>query len=311
MRVLITGGLGFIGTNLAIKCLQLGWDVHIVDSGKSEWHAHRKKIIYNHGNPKIYDCSVKSFAITKKYRNYDTVFHLAAQPSVLYSVEKPYQSFYNNVQDTTLILLTEAAQSKNIKRIVFASSAAVYGNIDQFPTTEDAPKKPESPYGLQKYIGEQLLELQSRLYKLDTVSLRYFNVYGPYQYLTGAYATAVSAWLNAIKAKTPLRKDGTGEQIRDMVFVQDIVNANILAAQHETKLNGIALNIASGSQVSNNQILALLRKRFDFEIQQAPFRAGDVMRTAPCIDLAKKILGYEPKYDFETGLDLTIDSMDI
>lgn len=311
MKVLITGGLGFIGTNLAIKCSQLGWDVTIVDNGKTDFHKKRRQIIEKQSNSKIYDCSIKSFVLTNKYKNFDTVFHLAAQPSVLYSVEQPYKSFNNNVQDTTLLLLTEASVSKNIKRIVFASSAAVYGNTNVFPTTEDAPKKPESPYGLQKYIGEQLLELQSRLYNIDTISLRFFNVYGPYQYLTGAYATAVSAWLNAIKDKKPLRKDGTGEQIRDMVFVDDVVQANILAAQHKGRFDGLAVNIASGSQVSNNKILELLSSQFEYEVQNSPFRPGDVMKTAPCIDLAHKILGYKPQYNFESGLQRTIESMNL
>lgn len=311
MRVLITGGLGFIGTNLAIRCLQMNWDVSIVDNGKTEFHKSRKKIIYQHGDPQIHECSVKSFVITNKYKNFDAVFHLAAQPSVLYSVEQPYKSFANNVQDTTLLLLTESADHKNIKRIIFASSAAVYGNTNCFPTTESSTIQPESPYGLQKYIGEKLLELQTRKHKLDGVSLRYFNVYGPYQYLTGAYATAVSAWLHAIKNKQPLRKDGTGEQVRDMVFVDDVVNANILAAQHKCRLDGVALNIASGTQVSNNHILDLLSQKFSFSIQNAPFRAGDVMKTAPSIELAEKIIGYKPKYDFTTGLQKTIDSMQI
>lgn len=311
MRVLITGGLGFIGCNLALKCLSLGWEVVIVDNGKSEHHVLRRNIISKAGPFKLYNQNLRSFVITSKFDNFDVVFHLAALPSVSYSVERPYASFNNNVQETTLTMLNEISKTSKIGRIVFASSAAVYGNTNIFPTTEDSEKKPESPYGLQKLICEQLLELASRTHGFDSVSLRYFNVYGPYQYLTGAYATAVSAWLNAIKQGKPLRKDGTGEQSRDMVFVEDIVQANILAATYNGNLKGIPINIASGTEISNNEILRMITSRFNVDVEQAPFRPGDVMRTCPSIQLARKVLGYEPKFSFEDGLQRTIESLDL
>jgi UDP-glucose 4-epimerase len=309
MRVLITGGLGFIGTNLAIRCLSKGWDVVVVDNGKTENHNLRKNIISKYGSIKVHNTNLKNFLITSKYKNFDVVFHLAALPSVLYSMQEPYKSFNNNVDATTLMLLTEADEYSNIGRIVFASSAAIYGNKVSYPTEESAVPNPESPYGLHKLIGEQLLRLQSKISKIDTVSLRYFNVYGSYQYNTGPYATAVSAWLNSIKNNQPLRKDGTGEQSRDMVYVEDVVSANILAATYAGKLEGECFNIASGQEITNNQILDLLSQKFSFTIKQAPFRPGDVMRTCPSIEKAKNILGYKPEYDFITGLQHTIDSL--
>lgn len=309
MRVLITGGLGFIGTNLALRCMSLGWEVVIVDSGKTENHAKRRKILHEHGALKIHNIELKNFLITSKYKNFDVIFHLAAMPSVLYSIEEPYKSFKNNVDHTTLMLLTELQADSNVKRIVFASSAAIYGNKVSYPTIEESVPNPESPYGLHKLMGEQLLKLNCKLSDVDAVSLRYFNVYGPYQLTNGPYATAVSAWLQNIKSNQPLRKDGTGEQTRDMVYVADVVSANILAATYSERLNGECFNIASGCEVSNNQILDMLRQKFEFTIQQAPFRAGDIMRTHPSIDKAIKILGYKPQYDFATGLQLTIDSI--
>jgi UDP-glucose 4-epimerase len=309
MKVLITGGLGFIGSNLALKCISLGWEVAIVDNGKTEEHALRRDIIEKAGSFKLYNQSLKSFVMTSKFDNFDTVFHLAALPSVAYSVERPYSSFKNNVQETTLMMLSEISKASNIKRVVFASSAAVYGNTSIFPTTEEVDKKPESPYGLQKLIGEQLVELSGRTQGFDSVSLRYFNVYGPYQYQSGAYATAVSAWLNCIKNNKPLRKDGTGEQSRDMVYVEDVVQANILAATYEGQLKGMAINIASGTEISNNKILEILSSKFASTIELAPFRPGDIMRTCPSIELAKKVLGYEPKFTFEEGLHCTIESL--
>lgn len=309
MRVLISGGLGFIGTNLAIRCLSLGWEVVIVDNGKTQNHLLRKKIINQYGAPKVHNIELKNFSITSKYKNFDVVFHLAALPSVLYSIEEPYKSFKNNVDQTTLMLLTELNDDSKIGRIIFASSAAIYGNNVTYPTLETSTPNPESPYGLHKLMGEQLLALQCKLRDIDTVSLRYFNVYGPYQYNTGPYATAVSAWLHNIKNNLPLRKDGTGEQSRDMVFVDDVVSANILAAQYSGKLRGECFNIASGAEITNNQILEKLATRFKFEITQAPFRAGDIMRTKPSIEKACKVLNYKPQIDFDRGLQLTIDSM--
>ena len=309
MRVLITGGLGFIGTNLAIECLSKGWQVVIVDNGKQITNQIRKSIIQQYGSPKIYQTSVKNFVITNKYKDFDVVFHLAALPSVLYSIEQPLKSFKNNVTETTLMLLTEAKDDANIRRIVFASSAAVYGNACEFPIREDAIKNPISPYGMHKLHGEQILRIHGRLKDIDTVSLRYFNVYGPYQLSNGPYATVVSAWLHNIKDNLPLRKDGSGEQTRDMVYVQDIVKANILAAEYADTFNGDAINIASGSEISNNQILEMLSTKFKFSIQQAPFRPGDILKTHPCIEKSRRMLNFQPEYNFSDGLEKTIKSI--
>jgi UDP-glucose 4-epimerase len=155
---------------------------------------------------------------------------LAALPSVSYSIEEPYKSFKNNVDQTTLMLFTEAKQNSNIKRIVFASSAAVYGNTSHFPTHEDEKLQPESPMDCINRLASNLMKLHGKLSNIDTVSLRYFNVYGPHQLSSGPYATAVSAWLHNINNNLPLRKDGTGEQSRDMVFVEDVVQANIFGS---------------------------------------------------------------------------------
>lgn len=312
MRVLITGGLGFIGTNIALKCISLGWEVVIVDNGTSENHNKRKLLLNDAGKVKVYNQNLNHYVMTSKFNNFDVVFHEAALPSVFYSVERPYLSFKNNVQETTVVMLDEICRGKKkIGRIVFASSAAVYGNSDVLPTIESATKSPESPYGLQKLICEQLLDLSCRSCDVDTVSLRYFNVYGQYQYNKGTYATAVSAWLNSIKDREPVRKDGTGEQSRDMVYVDDVVNANILAATNSSPLKGIALNIASGEAVSNNYILDSLKKKFNFKIQEAPFREGDVMKTLASIELAEKTIGYKPQVSFDEGLEKTIRSMNL
>lgn len=309
MQVLITGGLGFIGCNLALRCLELGWKVAIVDNGKSAMHFARRSLLDR--NVEIFDRNMRMFCITSRFDDYDVVFHLAALPSVLYSMEHPYASFKNNVQDSTVIMLQEAAQ-RNIGRVVFASSAAIYGNNIRpapYKIDESSVGMPESPYGCQKLMGEQLMSLYSRQFKLDTVSLRYFNVYGPYQYNKGVYATAVSSWLNAIKDRQPLRKDGDGTQTRDLVYVDDIVQANILAATHTGKLGGEVFNVGTGVEISNNQILEALKARFKFEIQQAPARPGDIQRVCANVLKAKTVLGFEAAVSFEQGLDRTIASL--
>lgn len=311
MRVLITGGLGFIGTNLCLKCIDLGWETVVVDSGKTKDHKIRKQIIFNRGNPKIYEQNLKSFLITSKFKDFDVIFHLAAQPSVPYSVEQPYKSFVNNINDTTLLLITESLNKMPDVKFVFSSSAAVYGNVSYFPIDENAETKPSSPYGLHKLFGEQLFRLHANLNNLNSICLRYFNAYGPYQFANGPYATAISSWLNCIKNNHSLRKDGTGEQTRDMVYVDDIVSANILAATNDRRFLGDAVNIASGIEMSNNQILDMLRNKFDIEIENAPARIGDIQRSCASIHKAKILLNYEPKYSFADGLAATIDSLSI
>lgn len=235
---------------------------------------------------------------------YDVIFHLAAMPRVGYSVEYPFES--NDLNVTRTLALLDAIRGGNT-RFVFSSSSAIYGEIDQLPTTEFSPSNPQSPYGLQKRMIEDYLTLFGRLYQQKSVCLRYFNVYGPGQDGVSPYSTAVAAWCSALKGGRALRSDGDGYQTRDLVFVKDVARANRIAAESKHDFRGHAFNVGSGDSLSNNEVLDLLRLKFPtLEVQAAPARPGDVSDTLADVSIAKSVLEWEPQVRFEEGLKMTL-----
>ena len=235
---------------------------------------------------------------------YDVIFHLAAMPRVGYSVEYPFES--NDLNVTRTLALLDAIRGGNT-RFVFSSSSAIYGEIDQLPTTEFSPSNPQSPYGLQKRMIEDYLTLFGRLYQQKSVCLRYFNVYGPGQDGVSPYSTAVAAWCSALRDGRALRSDGDGYQTRDLVFVKDVARANRIAAESQHDFRGHAFNVGSGDALSNNEVLDLLRLKFPtLEVQSAPARPGDVSDTLADVSVAKSVLGWEPQVRFEEGLKMTL-----
>jgi UDP-glucose 4-epimerase len=239
---------------------------------------------------------------------YDIIFHQAAIPQVGYSVDYPYETTINNVSKT--VGLFNAAQG-NVKRIINASSSSVYGLANSLPTKENENKNPMSPYAWQKSAIEDYSKICWGLYKLDIVNLRYFNVFGPGQYGNSAYSTAVSAWCNAIKNGLECRSDGDGEQTRDMCYVDNIVHANIAAADLTKPIpfRGLSYNVACGESVSNNEILNYLKEKFNDRVKvvHAPERQGDVKHTLADIHSAQKDFNYQPRVSFWEGLDRTIE----
>jgi len=236
---------------------------------------------------------------------YDYIFHLAANPRVSYSIEKPVETTETNVMKTVTLF---SHAKGNIQRLIFSSSSAVYGDVEELPTFESIQGYPQSPYGLQKLVCEQFAQMFCQIYDLDIVCLRYFNVYGPRQYGDSPYSTAVSAWCHATKDGRSLRSDGDGTQTRDMVYVKDVVNANILAAQHSGIFQGKAYNIATGTSYSNNEILKSFTDTFsNLEITHAPERPGDVKHTLAEIHKATQDFGYTPQFDFKEGLKETFE----
>ncbi len=222
-----------------------------------------------------------------------------------YSVENPAETTDVNVFRT--VALFEAAR-ENVDRIVWASSSSVYGGADTLPTSESSPKSPKSPYAWQKSTIEDIAKLFGDLYDLDIICLRYFNVFGPGQYGDSPYSTAVSSWCNNAKFLKPLRSDGDGTQSRDMCYVDNTVDANVLAANSKMKFMGKTYNVACGDRTTNGEILEYFKKRFPHVIvQDAPWRAGDVMHTQADISEIQKDLGYKPKVRFWEGLERTID----
>jgi len=333
MNVLITGGCGFIGSNLAKHLVKLGWTVDVVDnmSGGDIQSLVGEKIRHlPNGSflPHFYQ-SIKEKNIARnqeeilvipddlisdgvllsiKNKQYDIVFHQAAVPRVSYSVENPGETTYENISKT--VTLFEAC-ADNVDRVVWASSSSVYGGALNLPTVEEERGKiiPKSPYAWQKFAVEDYAKICADLYDLDIVCLRYFNVFGPGQLGDSPYATAVSAWCYATKNGLALRSDGDGEQTRDMCYIDNVVQANILAAtaSRPEGFRGRCYNIACGGSVSNNEILELFSKRFDITIKHAHERPGDVKHTLADISRATSELGYDPKVLFWEGLNRTLE----
>lgn len=300
-NVLITGGAGFIGSNLVERAINEGWNVTVVDDlsgGKFEFIEKFKLSCF------FGDFVNASIVDRIKHQQFDVVFHLAAMPRVGYSVDHPVETNDTNVSKTLKLL--DACRG-NIERFVFASSSSVYGGADVLPTIESAPKNPKSPYALQKSIIEEYLKLWDDLYGMDSAAMRFFNVFGPNQLGSSPYSTAVSAWLTAIKHNKPMRSDGDGTQTRDMCYVDNVTEALVLAAKSKDKLHANAFNVACNESTSNNQILQHLTKRYPSAIvQMSPWRPGDVMHTLADVTKAKEQLGYEPVVKFWDGLERTI-----
>lgn len=305
MNVLITGGTGFIGSHLALRCSNLGYKTTIVDREINLWEEWNSDFCKN-GCSFIHDDMISENVINRiKSKEYDIIFHQAAIPKVSYSVEHPTETTEENVLKSVKLL---EASKDNCKRFVFASSSSVYGDAKNIPTSEEDKLDPKSPYALQKKVIEEFCRLFSSLYGMDTVCLRYFNVFGPRQLGNSAYSTAISAWCHAIKNNLPLRKDGSGEQSRDMCYVDNVVQANMLAALNEKRFYGDAFNIACNYSVSNNDILNFLQTRNkNIVIKEAPFRAGDVMHSLASINKAKEVLNYIPEVTFWDGLEKTVN----
>ncbi len=335
MRALITGGCGFIGSNLAKRLAHMGWYVDIVDdmsagsldlltdglpidegvnlrvipsaaflSPYEEVEAEKRKV----GDILVvqddFACPEMLDRITRN--EYDVVFHQAAIPRVLYSVQNPALTTEVNVYKTTRLF---EACANNVKRIVFASSSSVYGGPENLPISEQTPKDPKSPYAWQKSAIEDLSKVFCNLYDIDIVCLRYFNVFGPGQLGDSAYSTAVSAWCHRTKNLQPLRSDGDGTQSRDMCYIDNIIDANVLAAtvQRDSGFSGRCYNIACGDRVTNNEILDFFKQNYRHTVvKHSPWRPGDVMHTRAQIDRARDELGYDPKIRFWDGLERTL-----
>lgn len=306
--ILVTGCAGFIGSNF-VKTFHARYPcatiVGIDDFSTGRKDALEESVVFYRG-------SVANMRLLK--RMFDThrpefVFHFAARPRVSYGVLHPAETTLSNIYGTVAAL--EQSRDHGVKRFIYSSSSSIYGGAKKLPTkeSENLPR-PVSPYGLQKYTGEPFCKMFSDLYGLDTVSLRYFNVFGPGQYGDAPYSTVISAWLEAlyIRKKQKPFLEGDGTQSRDFCYVDNVVNANIKAMQHAKLLKGEAFNIAHGERTNLHEVKKLIEaysgKKLD--IEKRPPRLGDVMHTQADIDKAKKILGYRPQTDFRIGLRRTI-----
>ncbi|OGH64049.1 MAG: hypothetical protein A2821_03525 [Candidatus Magasanikbacteria bacterium RIFCSPHIGHO2_01_FULL_41_23] len=289
---LVTGGAGFIGTNLVKTLLSEGHSVRVFDNyvGGNFPERHQKEAEYIVGDIRDKDALVKTFV------GIDGIFHLAAVPRVSYSVEHPLETHDVNVNGTLNVL--EAVRSAGVKRVIFASSSAALGDQPQYPVPETAVPKPISPYGLHKLVGENYCRLWSTFYGLETVSLRYFNIYGEYMDPNGAYALVVGKFMAQKKRGEPLTICGDGDYYRDYTHVQDVAKANILAMTSTNVGHGEVIEIGGGHPYSVNEVAALIGGA----TTNIPARAADMRFTQANLEKAKTLLGWESTITLPNGI---------
>jgi len=289
-KIIVTGGAGFIGSHIVDALVGEGYEVHVVDN----MSAGKKENVNTKATLHIVDIREKEKLIPI-FENTKYVFHEAAFPQVQYSIENPVETNEINVTGTLNVL--EASRINKIKRIIFASSCALYGDQEKLPITEDMEPNPLSPYGAHKYIGEAYMKLYAQIYGLETVSLRYFNVYGPRQSADGSYAGAIPKFIKFRQDNEPLQITGDGEQTRDYVNVKDVVNVNILAIKSDRVGKGEVINIGGNNQYSINYIAGLIGGEKSYippRIEPRNTQAG--------IDKAKEFLNWEPCVILEEGI---------
>ena len=283
-KVLVTGGAGFIGSNLVDRLINDGIEVVILDdlsTGKKE-NIHPKA--------KWFDVSLQNLDSDFYFQGVDVVFHLAALARVQPSIEDPISFDTVNVGGTLKVL--HYAHKAGVKRVVYSASSSCYGNTEIFPTPETASTNPLSPYGLQKFIGEQYCKMFSEVYGIDTCSLRYFNVYGEKMNLEGAYKLVIAIFADQYKKGIPLTITNDGNQRRDFTYVGDVVEANVLAATCKDNLNGESFNIGNGDNFSINEVADMLGGEKTYgEKRLEPFK------TLADNSKAKNVLGWVPKGD--------------
>jgi UDP-glucose 4-epimerase len=302
---LVTGGAGFIGGHLVDGLLTAGWRVRALDDLSTGNEANLAdsidRIEFCRGD--IRDEAV----VSSMMRGVDVVFHQAAVPSVPKSVEQPLLTNSVNVEGTLRVL--EAARQAGVRRVVFAASSSAYGESEVLPKVETHTANPCSPYALQKYCGEVYCRLYHELFGLETVALRYFNVFGPRQDPQSHYAAVIPSFVSAaIERRCPVIY-GDGEQTRDFTYIENVVEANLRAADAEGA-SGNVINIAAGRRTSLNALWCAICEILgsDISAQFQPARPGDVRDSLADLSLARDLLGYEPQVDLQEGLRRTVAS---
>ena len=288
--MLVTGGAGFIGSHLVDALIAAGLRVRTIDNfvnGRRDRLNSAAEVV----EADIRDASL----IANAFDGVDTVFHVAALPRIPLSIAKPVETHMTNVVGTLNVLL--AARDHKVRRFVFSGSSSVYGDQATIPLVETMTPNPLNPYALQKYVGEQYARMFHRLFGMQTITLRYFGVYGPRMPYEGSYVLAIAAFLKARREGRPLDIYGDGEQTRDFTHVSDVVSANMLAMDCEIA-DGRAINIGRGENVSVNRIAAMIGG----PTVHHEGRAGDMRDTLADRTQAEKILGWRPKVSIEQGI---------
>lgn len=304
-KFLVTGGAGFIGSNLVAELLKRGYEVRVLDnfsSGKRENLKEFAKDI------ELIEGDIRSYHIVQEaVKGVEIVLHQAALPSVPRSIKDPITSNEVNVNGTLNIL--EASVAGKVRRVVYASSSSVYGDNPELPKNESMIPNPLSPYAVSKLSAEKYCSVFSKIYGLETIALRYFNVFGPNQDPSSQYSAVIPKFIDAIRNDRKPVIYGDGEHTRDFTYVANVVDANILSA-FSTCDSGIAMNCACNGQISLNELVRFINKNLNKDVKPTyeKSRAGDIKHSFADIALAESKISYKPKISFEEGLKLTIDS---
>lgn len=300
----VTGGAGFIGSNLVEALVARGDRVRTVDNLSTGFLENLEPLA-----PKIefINADVGDTARMREvFSGVDVVFHEAAIPSVQKSILDPLRSNQANINGTLSVLV--AARDAKVRRVIYAGSSSVYGDTPSLPKTETMTPHPISPYGVMKWVGELYAQQFTKIYGLETITLRYFNVFGPRQDPTSEYSGVLAKFITTLLRDGQPVIYGDGEQSRDFTFVKNVVHANLLAAE-TSKGVGEVVNVAVGCRYSLNETLNILNRIFSSQVAaryEAP-RSGDIKHSQADISRARECLGYEPKFDFETGLRHTVE----
>ena len=307
-KVVVTGGAGFIGSHLVLKLLENGYIVSVVDdlsSGRQENVDLFKKDV------EFFEMDINDTeTLTKACENARYVFHLAAIPAVPKSIEDPITTNRANIDGTVSVLI--AARDAGVQKVIFSSSASIYGNSLALPKMEDINPEPLSPYAIQKLTGEHYMAAFSRFFNLQTVSLRYFNVFGSRQDSRSSYATVIPLFIEAIQKNESPTIHGDGQMTRDFIYVEDVVRANLLAAQSAAG-NGEVFNIASGRPISVSELFNTISRVLEASLQprHGPARVGDINDSYADVTKAKSSFGFQAQVTLEEGIRKTATSLSL
>jgi UDP-glucose 4-epimerase len=301
-KVLVTGGAGFIGSNLVRALLERGDDVRVLDSFSTGYRQNLDSLDVD-----LVEGDLRSYErVAAAVKGVEVVFHQGALPSVPRSIQDPLTSSAVNVEGTLNVLL--AARDAGVRRVVFASSSSVYGDAPGMPRRESQALAPLAPYAVSKLAAEQHCMVANRVFGLETVALRYFNVFGEHQDPLSGYAAVIPKFIRIMLDRERPTIFGDGETSRDFTHVENVVVAN-LAAAAEPAAAGRVMNVAMGTSHTLNELVGTLRELLDLDIEPdyAPPRPGDVPESLADVSLARELIGYEPSIPFEEGLQRTID----
>ncbi len=306
-KYLVTGGAGFIGSNLVAALTAAGERVRVLDNLATGFWENLDGIPQQSAIERIEGDVRDPEIVAAACEGVEVVFHQGALGSVPKSVERPVPTDSSNTNGTVTVL--DCARHAGVRRVLFAASSSAYGETAELPKHEGITPQPLSPYAISKLAGELYAKVFASLYKLETLSLRYFNVFGPGQTPDGAYAAAIPRFLDRAISGRPIEIFGDGEQTRDFCFVKNTVRANLLAAATPNKLTGQVVNVAGGRRIALNDLVKEIGRVLEPElgdrkvtVEHGPERAGDIRHSLGAIELARELFGYEPSVKWEDGI---------